>query len=113
MDIGLVYSLSKRVAVINIRNLLQHLANLPCELQVGSCEAYRNLCLVRLIALVLVMPQSNGILTAVTLLTTPMTVDAAGSRFPRGDARSNASLNLSSGTWIERRYATPRRKADC
>lgn len=53
------------------------------------------------------------VLTAVTLLTMPMTVDAIGFRFARGDTKSNASLNLSSGTWIERRYATPRRNTDC
>jgi hypothetical protein len=47
MDVCLVDTLSERVAFINVRNLLQHLANLPCELQVGSCEAYRNLYFVR------------------------------------------------------------------
>ena len=47
MDACLVNSLSKRVAIINVRDLLKHLTNLPCKLQVGSCEAYRNLYLVR------------------------------------------------------------------
>lgn len=54
MDVCLVHSLSKRVAIINVRDLFQHLANLLCEFQVGSCEAYRKLVLVSLIMLVLV-----------------------------------------------------------
>jgi hypothetical protein len=51
MDVCLVNSLSKRVAIINVRDLLKHLTNLPCKLQVGSCEAYCNLYLVRSITL--------------------------------------------------------------
>lgn len=54
----------------------------------------------------------TSILTAVTLLTTPTTVVAVGSSLLSGDARSSASLNFSSGTLIECRYATPRRKAE-
>lgn len=51
MDVCLVDPLSKRVAVIDIRDLLKHLTNLPRKLQVGSCEAYRNLYFVRPITL--------------------------------------------------------------
>lgn len=53
---------------------------------------------------------SHGALTAVTLLTTPKTVIVVGSRAVNGDARSNASLKFSSGTWMDRKYFTPLRK---
>jgi hypothetical protein len=43
-------------------------------------------------------------LTAVTVLTTPKTVEVVGSMLVSGLGRSNAGLNLSSGTWRDCKY---------
>jgi hypothetical protein len=46
VNICLVRSLAKCITVIDVGNLLQHFTYLLCELQIGCCTTYSNLCLV-------------------------------------------------------------------
>ena len=109
VNIRLIYSLAKCITFVNIGYLLPYFANLPRKFQISGGETYGNLYLNMSITVGIRLEGNQ--LTAVTLLTTPKTV-VAGSKLVRGDARSNASFNFSSGTCMERKYATPRKKID-
>lgn len=104
MDICLACSLTKCVAIINVRELLEHLPDLLGELEISGRKADGDLCSAGVSATTYrinhhgAQTSGQGALTAVTPLTTPKTMAAVGSMLVSGIARSNASLKLSRGT---------------